>query len=175
MIKFWMIWDLGSCQSNKTNPTPSPNTKTKQGRTSSLNWPCFIICVSTNMQSSRQIIWTVDLTVICLILGLWTHNSFIVKKKVQIWSFKFIIRCSVAQNLIYCRKFCLKRKCCAWNAGLAELEAGPPLEFTLGSILSHAVEGSVFVSENLFIFVFAAVGLDYCFKMRLLSPFPIKR
>ncbi|XXG43305.1 hypothetical protein AAC387_Pa01g3370 [Persea americana] len=59
--------------------------------------------------------------------------------------------------------------------GLAELEAGPPLEFTFGSILSHAVDGAVSVSENLFIFVFAAVGLDYCFKMRLLSPFPIKR
>jgi len=28
---------------------------------------------------------------------------------------------------------------------------------------------------NLFLFIFAADGLDYRFKMKLLSPFPIKR
>lgn len=81
----------------------------------------------------------------------------------------------VAQSLIYCGQYILETKCLAWNAGLAELEAGQPLEFTLGSVLSLAADGAVFVSENLFIFIFAAIGLDYCFKMRLLSPFPIKR
>ncbi|KAF8379959.1 hypothetical protein HHK36_027425 [Tetracentron sinense] len=59
--------------------------------------------------------------------------------------------------------------------GLAALGAGPPLELDAGSFLSHAIDGAIYVSGNLFIFVFAAVGLDFCFKMRLLSPFPIKR
>ncbi|OVA20650.1 hypothetical protein BVC80_883g23 [Macleaya cordata] len=59
--------------------------------------------------------------------------------------------------------------------GLAVLGAGPPLELDIASFLSHAVDSAVYVSENLFIFVFAAVGLDFCFKMRFLSPFPIKK
>ncbi|KAI3952696.1 hypothetical protein MKX01_013658 [Papaver californicum] len=59
--------------------------------------------------------------------------------------------------------------------GLAVLEAGPPLELDTQSLLSHAVDGAVNISENLLIFVFASVALDFCFKMRLLSPFPVKR
>ncbi|XP_030951793.1 uncharacterized protein LOC115975229 [Quercus lobata] len=59
--------------------------------------------------------------------------------------------------------------------GLAMLGSGPPLELNTGSFLSHAFDGAVYVSENLFLFVFASVGLDYCFKMKLLSPFPIKK
>uniref|UniRef100_A0A2N9FZC2 Homer protein n=1 Tax=Fagus sylvatica TaxID=28930 RepID=A0A2N9FZC2_FAGSY len=59
--------------------------------------------------------------------------------------------------------------------GLAMLGSGPPLELNTGSFLSHGFDGAVFVSENLFLFVFATVGLDYCFKAKLLSPFPIKR
>ena len=55
------------------------------------------------------------------------------------------------------------------------LGSGPPLELNTGSFLSHAFDGAVHVSENLFLFVFASVGLDYCFKMKLLSPFPIKK
>lgn len=61
------------------------------------------------------------------------------------------------------------------NAGLAALGAGPPLELDVGSFLSHAVDGAVFISEALFIFVFASIGLDYCFKMKFLSPFPIQK
>lgn len=61
------------------------------------------------------------------------------------------------------------------NAGLSMLASGPPLELTTGSFLSHAFDGAVYVSENLLLFAFAAAGLDYCFKTRLLSPFPIKR
>lgn len=52
---------------------------------------------------------------------------------------------------------------------------GPPLELDAGSLLSHALDGAVYVSESVFIFVFAAVSLDFCFKMRILSPFPIKK
>ncbi|XP_042504403.1 uncharacterized protein LOC122081372 [Macadamia integrifolia] len=59
--------------------------------------------------------------------------------------------------------------------GLAALGAGPPLELDVGSFLSHAVDGAVCISENLLIFVFASIGLDYCFKMKLLSPFPIQK
>ncbi|KAK9122236.1 hypothetical protein Syun_019853 [Stephania yunnanensis] len=59
--------------------------------------------------------------------------------------------------------------------GLAALGAGPPLELNNASLWSHLVDGATLMSENLFVFLFAAVALDYCFKMRLLSPFPIKR
>ncbi|KAF8028033.1 hypothetical protein BT93_E0830 [Corymbia citriodora subsp. variegata] len=59
--------------------------------------------------------------------------------------------------------------------GLAYLGAGPPLELNLESLLSHAFSGGVYIAEGLLIFVFAAVSLDFCFKMRVLSPFPIER
>ncbi|KAK9145726.1 hypothetical protein Sjap_005629 [Stephania japonica] len=59
--------------------------------------------------------------------------------------------------------------------GLAALGAGPPLELNNASLWSHIVDGATLVSENLFVFLFASVALDYCFKMRLLSPFPVKR
>ncbi|OIT34467.1 PREDICTED: uncharacterized protein LOC109244649 [Nicotiana attenuata] len=59
--------------------------------------------------------------------------------------------------------------------GLATLGGGPPLELDTGSFWSHALDGAVYVSENLLIFLFAGVGLDLCFKLRILSPFPIDR
>ncbi|XP_059645592.1 uncharacterized protein LOC132287107 [Cornus florida] len=59
--------------------------------------------------------------------------------------------------------------------GLATLDGGPPLELDSGSFLSHAFDGAVFVSQNLLIFLFASVALDFCYKMRILSPFPIKK
>ncbi|KAM3321502.1 hypothetical protein P3S67_002653 [Capsicum chacoense] len=59
--------------------------------------------------------------------------------------------------------------------GLATLGGGPPLELDAASFWSHAVDGAVYVSENLLIFLFAGVGLDLCFKLRILSPFPIDR
>ncbi|KAK0587606.1 hypothetical protein LWI29_025667 [Acer saccharum] len=59
--------------------------------------------------------------------------------------------------------------------GLGTLLGGPPLELNTESFLSHAFNGAVYVSENLLIFFFAAVSLDFCFKMRLLSPFPMKK
>ncbi|KAL5719147.1 hypothetical protein ACHQM5_011968 [Ranunculus cassubicifolius] len=58
--------------------------------------------------------------------------------------------------------------------GLGAVGAGPPLELTLESFMSHAVNGAVYVSENLLIYFFAAIALDFCFKMQLLSPFPFK-
>lgn len=51
----------------------------------------------------------------------------------------------------------------------------PLLELNFESFLTHAQHGTIYVSENLFIFVSAAVALDYCLKTRLLSPFPIDR
>ncbi|KAL1318982.1 hypothetical protein AAHE18_15G244800 [Arachis hypogaea] len=59
--------------------------------------------------------------------------------------------------------------------GLATLGGGPVLELNLDSFLSHALDGTIYVAESFFIFVCAAVALDYCFKTRLLSPFPIDR
>ncbi|XVF12891.1 hypothetical protein REPUB_Repub08aG0158900 [Reevesia pubescens] len=59
--------------------------------------------------------------------------------------------------------------------GLGTLGGGPPLELDPGSFLSHTIDGAIFVSQNLIIFLFAAVGLDFCIKTRLLSPFPMKR
>ncbi|PIA34733.1 hypothetical protein AQUCO_03700183v1 [Aquilegia coerulea] len=57
--------------------------------------------------------------------------------------------------------------------GLAALGAGPALELNRASFLSHAFDGALYVSESLLVFLFAAVGLDYFFKLNLLSPFPI--
>ncbi|KAK9926398.1 hypothetical protein M0R45_023631 [Rubus argutus] len=59
--------------------------------------------------------------------------------------------------------------------GLAMLDGGKPLELNTDSLVSHAFDGAVYVSENLFVFLSAAIALDYLFKTRLLSPFPIKK
>lgn len=61
------------------------------------------------------------------------------------------------------------------NAGLGVLSGGPPLELNTGNFLSHAINAALYVSENLLVFAFASVALDFCFKMRLLSPFPIRK
>lgn len=58
--------------------------------------------------------------------------------------------------------------------GLAALGAGNSLEFDLSSLVSYSIDGAVYVAESVFIFLFASVALDYCFKMRLLSPFPVR-
>ncbi|KAM6557777.1 hypothetical protein CsatB_004796 [Cannabis sativa] len=59
--------------------------------------------------------------------------------------------------------------------GLAALGEGQPLELNTESLLSHAFGGATFVSQNLLIFAFASIGLDYCFKARILSPFPMQK
>ncbi|KAK4421469.1 hypothetical protein Salat_2097500 [Sesamum alatum] len=56
--------------------------------------------------------------------------------------------------------------------GLGMLGAGPPLELDINSILSHAFAGAVYVSESLLVFLFAGVALDFCIKLRILTPFP---
>ncbi|KAE8727328.1 transcription factor MYB86 [Hibiscus syriacus] len=74
--------------------------------------------------------------------------------------------------------FQLKTGTCAafgFVKGLGTLGGGAPLELDAQSFLSHAVDGALYVSQNLFIFLFAAVGLDFCIKTRILSPFPMKR
>lgn len=60
------------------------------------------------------------------------------------------------------------------DAGLGMLEAGTPLQLDAGSVLAHAFDGAVYVSESLLIFLFAGVALDFCMKMRVLSSFPIE-
>lgn len=45
---------------------------------------------------------------------------------------------------------------------------GQPMELDANTLSSTAV----CVSENLLIFLFAGVALDFCFKLRVLSPFP---
>lgn len=57
--------------------------------------------------------------------------------------------------------------------GLSKLDA--PADLDTENLLSNAFDSSIYVFENLMIFVCAAVGLDICFKMRLLSPFPINK
>ncbi|KAG8382559.1 hypothetical protein BUALT_Bualt05G0090000 [Buddleja alternifolia] len=59
--------------------------------------------------------------------------------------------------------------------GLGMVGGGPPLELETSSILTHAFDGAVYVSESLLIFLFAGVALDFCIKSRILSPFPIDR
>ncbi|VFQ59799.1 unnamed protein product [Cuscuta campestris] len=54
--------------------------------------------------------------------------------------------------------------------GLAELTNGSPLELNdPATFFSHA---AMCISDNLLVFLFAAVGLDLCMKLRILSPFP---
>ncbi|KAK6162226.1 hypothetical protein DH2020_002067 [Rehmannia glutinosa] len=60
----------------------------------------------------------------------------------------------------------------AFVKGLGMLEAGAPLELDAGSILSHAFNGAIYVSESLLVFLFAGVALDFCIKLRILSSFP---
>lgn len=52
------------------------------------------------------------------------------------------------------------------------LGGGAPLELEASSILSHAFNGAVYVSESVLIFVFAGVALDLCIKLGFLSTFP---
>lgn len=59
--------------------------------------------------------------------------------------------------------------------GLAALGAGMPLELNMNSLISHSFDGAVYVAENIFIFLSASIALDFCFKMKLLSPFPIRK
>ncbi|KAL9246631.1 hypothetical protein vseg_020142 [Gypsophila vaccaria] len=62
----------------------------------------------------------------------------------------------------------------AFVKGLATLSGASPLELTSASLFSHALDATFYVSQDLLIFVFAAVTLDFCFKTRIVSPFPIK-
>ena len=48
------------------------------------------------------------------------------------------------------------------------------MELEINSVLSHAFTGAVYVSENLLIFLFAALSLDFSVKLGILSPFPIE-
>ncbi|KAL3649721.1 hypothetical protein CASFOL_006124 [Castilleja foliolosa] len=57
--------------------------------------------------------------------------------------------------------------------GLGMLGGGPPLELNVVSFVSHAFNGAIYVSESLLVFLFAGVALDFCIKLRILSPFPI--
>ncbi|KAJ3690684.1 hypothetical protein LUZ61_019848 [Rhynchospora tenuis] len=58
--------------------------------------------------------------------------------------------------------------------GLAEFEVGNSLELSTDGLISSSVAGAISVAQNLFIFLFAAIALDFCFKMRFLSPFPMR-
>ncbi|XP_051136875.1 uncharacterized protein LOC127255404 isoform X2 [Andrographis paniculata] len=57
--------------------------------------------------------------------------------------------------------------------GLGMLGAGLPVEMDANSIFSIALDGAVSISENLLVFLFAGIALDYCFKLRIISPFPM--
>jgi hypothetical protein len=60
-------------------------------------------------------------------------------------------------------------------AGLALLQSGGTFELSTDAVISLALSGAVSVIENILIFLPAAVALDYCFKMRFLSPFPARK
>lgn len=59
--------------------------------------------------------------------------------------------------------------------GLAALGAGKPLELDISSLISYSLDGAVYVSESVFIFLSASIALDFCFKTQLLSPFPERK
>ncbi|XP_066394698.1 uncharacterized protein [Miscanthus floridulus] len=63
----------------------------------------------------------------------------------------------------------------AFVRGLALLESGRTLEMSTDTLISVTLDGAVSVIENIFIFLPAAVALDYCFKMRFFSPFPRRK
>ncbi|VAI34880.1 unnamed protein product [Triticum turgidum subsp. durum] len=59
--------------------------------------------------------------------------------------------------------------------GLALLESGRPFELSTDALKSLALDGAVSVVGSIFIFLSSAIALDYCFKMRFLSPFPARK
>ncbi|KAM3259136.1 hypothetical protein ACQJBY_050741 [Aegilops geniculata] len=59
--------------------------------------------------------------------------------------------------------------------GLALLESVRPFELSTDALMSLALDGAVSVVGSIFIFLSSAIALDYCFKMRFLSPFPARR
>ncbi|XP_062194586.1 uncharacterized protein LOC133897779 [Phragmites australis] len=63
----------------------------------------------------------------------------------------------------------------AFVRGLALLESGRSFELSTDTLISVALDGAVSVVENIFVFLPAAIALDYCFKMRFLSPFPSRK
>lgn len=63
----------------------------------------------------------------------------------------------------------------AFVRGLAMLESGRPFELSSEAVISLALDGAFSVAESIFIFLPAAIALDFCFKMRFLSPFPTRK
>ncbi|XP_072999676.1 uncharacterized protein [Typha latifolia] len=59
--------------------------------------------------------------------------------------------------------------------GLAAVDVGKALELDTDSLISLSVDGAVHVAESTLIFFAAAIALDFCFKMRFLSPFPMRK
>ncbi|KAG8057500.1 hypothetical protein GUJ93_ZPchr0002g24431 [Zizania palustris] len=59
--------------------------------------------------------------------------------------------------------------------GLAMIESGSPFEPSTDALISLVLDGAISVVENIFTFLPAAIALDYCFKMRFLSPFPKRK
>ncbi|VAI20125.1 unnamed protein product [Triticum turgidum subsp. durum] len=59
--------------------------------------------------------------------------------------------------------------------GLALLESGTTFELSTDALMSLALDGAVSVVGSIFIFLSSAIALDYCFKMRFLSPFPARK
>ncbi|CAM0952574.1 unnamed protein product [Alopecurus aequalis] len=63
----------------------------------------------------------------------------------------------------------------AFVRGLALLESGRSFELSTDALVSLALDGAVSVVGSIFIFLPSAIALDYCFKMRFLSPFPTRK
>ncbi|OAY67747.1 hypothetical protein ACMD2_10675 [Ananas comosus] len=59
--------------------------------------------------------------------------------------------------------------------GLAAVEAAKPSELNIDNFISLSVDGAVYLAENIFVFLSAAIALDFCFKFSLLSPFPMRK
>lgn len=59
--------------------------------------------------------------------------------------------------------------------GLSQFEAELPVDFSVQFIFSHALDTGFMLGESMFIFIAAAIALDYCMKMDLLNPFPSKK
>lgn len=59
--------------------------------------------------------------------------------------------------------------------GLSRFEAELPVDFDVNAILLHVLDAAFMVGEGIFIFIAAAIALDYFMKIDLLRPFPSKK
>lgn len=142
------------------------------------------ICLSRVTTTNSELILPLTITFIsCALFGVTFRyavrrdvDNFQLKSGTSA-AFAFVKGWCFRQNHIILSKNLVKmtfKRLYVCDAGLGMLGAGPALELDESSFLSHAFDGAIYVSESLLVFLFAGVALDFCIKLRILSPFPIE-